>query len=106
MSAASTPGVPIWRCAGCGLHYFPEPLLCWGCGSQEFTIGRSHQAVVEEVSVIRHMIGQENWQPRRIANVRTPEGVSMTVGLRDESEPGAVIELSEEGTAAFGQAKK
>jgi uncharacterized OB-fold protein len=99
-------GVTIWRCAGCGLHQFPEPLLCWGCGSQEFTIGRSHQAVVEEVSVIRHMIGQENWQPRRIANVRTPEGLSMTVGLRDQSEPGAVIELFEEGTAPFGQAKK
>ena len=29
----------------------------------------------------------------------------MTVGLRDESEPGAVIELFEEGTAAFGKAK-
>ena len=63
------------------------------------------EAVVEEISVIRHMIGQDNWQPRRIANVRTPEGVSMTVGLRDESEPGAVIELFEEGTAAFGKAK-
>jgi hypothetical protein len=30
----------------------------------------------------------------------------MTVGLRDESQPGAVIELFEEGTAAFGQEKK
>ncbi len=64
-----------------------------------------HEAVVEEVSVIRHMIGQENWQPRRIANVRTSAGPRMTVGLRDESGPGATIELFEEGTAPFGQAK-
>jgi len=55
--------------------------------------------------VIRHMIGQENWQPRRMANVRTPEGLYLTVGLRDQSGPGDVIELSEDGTAPFGQAK-
>jgi len=29
----------------------------------------------------------------------------MTVGLRDESGPGATIELFEEGTAPFGRAK-
>ena len=37
--------------------------------------------VVEEVSVIRHMLGQENWQPRRIASVRAADGLRMTVGL-------------------------
>ncbi len=60
-----------------------------------------------EVSVIRHMIGQNDWQPRRIANVRieTLPELYMTVGLRDESGPGAVIELFEEGTAPFGRAK-
>ena len=55
-----------------------------------------HEAVVEEISVIRHMIGQENWQPRRIASVRTADGLRMTVGLRDDSGPGATIELFEE----------
>ena len=65
-----------------------------------------HEAVVEEISVIRHMIGQENWQPRRIASVRTSGGPRMTVGLRDESGPGATIELFEEGTAPFGRAKR
>jgi hypothetical protein len=62
--------------------------------------------VIEEISVIRHMLGQENWQPRRIANVRTNEGPRMTVGLRDESGPGATIELFEENGAPFGHAKK
>jgi hypothetical protein len=61
--------------------------------------------VVEEVSVIRHMIGQENWQPRRIASVRITNGPLMTVGLRDESGPGATIALFEDGTAPFGRAK-
>jgi hypothetical protein len=51
------------------------------------------------------MLGQENWQPRRIASVRTSDGQLITVGLRDESGPGAAIELFEDGTAPFGQAK-
>lgn len=98
-------GVPIWRCANCRAGYFPEPLLCPRCHGGTFEIGRVHEAVVEEVSVIRHMIGQENWQPRRIASVLACGGPRMTVGLRDESGPGAVIELFEEGTAPFGLAK-
>ena len=98
-------GVTIWRCANCGGAYFPEPLLCPRCHGGALDIGRVQEAVIEEVSVIRHMIGQENWQPRRIANVRTLDGPHMTVGLRDESGPGATIELFEEGTAPFGRAK-
>jgi uncharacterized OB-fold protein len=98
-------GVTIWRCANCRTGYFPEPLLCPKCHSAQFETDRATEAVVEEFSVIRHMIGQENWQPRRIANVRTPEGLQMTVGLQDQSGPGAVIELFEDGTAPFGRAK-
>ena len=99
-------GVTIWRCENCRTAYYPEPLLCPRCHGGKFATDRVQDGVIEEVSVIRHMIGQENWQPRRIANARTVEGVSMTVGLRDESGPGAIIELFEDGTAAFGQAKK
>jgi uncharacterized OB-fold protein len=99
-------GVTIWRCANCRAPLFPEPLLCPHCHGASFAFDRVHEAVVEEVSVIRHMIGQENWQPRRIANVRTTDGPLMTVGLRDESGPGATIELFEEGTAPFGRAKR
>jgi hypothetical protein len=46
-----------------------------------------------------------DWQPRRIASVRTSEGLRFTLGLTDESEPGTTIELFEEGTAPFGIAK-
>jgi uncharacterized OB-fold protein len=99
-------GVTIWRCTNCRAALFPEPLLCPHCHGAEFTTDRVREAVIEEVSVIRHMIGQDNWQPRRIANVRTKDGPLMTVGLRDESGPGTTIELFEEGTAPFGRAKR
>ncbi len=98
-------GVTIWRCANCRAAFFPEPLLCPRCYGEKFETERVHEAIVEEVSVIRHMIGQENWQPRRIGSVRTSDGPRMTVGLRDESGPGVTIELFEEGTASFGRAK-
>ena len=98
-------GVGIWQCKGCGTMVFPQRLLCPHCHGQEFDEARVHEGVVEEVAVIRHMIGQENWQPRRIANVRTRGGPSITVGLRDESGPGAVIELTQEEGAPFGRAK-
>jgi hypothetical protein len=100
-----TPGVTIFRCTGCGATLFPQRLLCPRCHGARFDTGRAHQAVVEEVSVIRHMLGQDNWQPRRIAAVRTPEGLRLTVGLRDDSAPGATIDLFEDGEAPFGKAK-
>jgi uncharacterized OB-fold protein len=107
MSASPvSEGVTIWRCVQCGLGAFPQPLLCARCHNPEFTADRVDDAVVEEVSVIRHMLGHENWQPRRIASVRTAEGLLMTVGLVDESGPGATIELYQEGEAPFGRTKK
>jgi len=105
MSAGATEGVNIWRCAKCGLGAFPQPLLCARCHSPGFAADRVSEAVVEEVSVIRHMLGQENWQPRRIASVRTAEGLLITVGLKDESGPGARIELYQEDEAPFGRSK-
>ena len=105
MNSVPSLGVTIWRCVGCRAGLFPKPLLCPRCHAAQFEIDRVHAAVIEEISVIRHMIGQENWQPRRIASVRTSDGQLMTVGLRDESGPGATIELFEDGTAPFGRAK-
>jgi uncharacterized OB-fold protein len=98
-------GVTIFRCTNCRAGVFPERLLCPRCHGDTFTPERVYEAVVEEISVIRHMLGQENWQPRRIASVRTSDGPRMTVGLRDEAGPGDTIELFEENGAPFGQAK-
>jgi hypothetical protein len=79
--------------------------LCTRCHGESFEPDWVYEAVVEEISIIRHMLGQTDWQPRRIASVRTTEGLSFTVGLTDESGPGTVIELFEQGTAPFGAAK-
>jgi uncharacterized OB-fold protein len=98
-------GVGIWRCKGCGTKVFPQRLLCPHCHGQDFDEERVREGVVEEVAVIRHMIGQEDWQPRRIANVRTRGGPSITVGLRDESGEGTVVELWQEEGALFGRAR-
>ena len=103
--SADMAGVTIWRCANCGGGFFPELLLCPRCHGPAFTADTVREGVVEEISIIRHMLGQENWQPRRIASVRTSDGQLMTVGLRDESGPGARIELFQDGEAPFGRAK-
>ena len=105
MNSATNPGVTIWRCANCRAGFFPERLLCARCHGDRFATGRVREAVVEEVSIIRHMLGQENWQPRRIASVRTSDGQRITVGLVDESGPGATIELFQQDQAPFGRAK-
>ena len=99
-------GVAIWRCAGCRAAFFPQRLLCPRCHGDVFAQERVYEAVVEEVSTIRHMLGQTDWQPRRIASVRTADGPCITVGLTDESAPVTVIELFEEGTAPYGAARK
>jgi uncharacterized OB-fold protein len=105
MNSTSAAGVTIWRCANCRAPLFPERLLCPRCHGDRFEIERAHEAVVEEISVVRHMLGQEHWQPHRIASVRLGEGLRITVGVRDESGPGATIELFEENGAPFGRAK-
>ena len=99
-------GVAIWRCANCRAAFFPQRLLCPRCHGESFAEERVHEAVVEEVATIRHMLGQADWQPRRIASARTADGLCITVGLIDDCAPGTVIELFEEGTAPFGAASK
>jgi hypothetical protein len=101
-----TPGVGIWRCVRCATGVFPQPLLCPRCHHDVLTPDRVYEAVVEEVAVIRHMLGQSDWRPRRIAAVRTGEGLCLTVGLTDESGPGTTIALCQDGTAPFGRARR
>jgi ABC-type ATPase with predicted acetyltransferase domain len=100
-----SPGVGIWRCTKCRAGLFPEPLLCPRCHGDRFETDRVHTAVVEEISIIRHMLGQTDWKPRRIASVRTSDGQVMTVGLLDESGLGATLELFQQEDAPFGRAK-
>lgn len=102
----SKNGLTVWKCAGCGAEFFPRRLLCLRCESPDLREdGHVHEGVVEEITVIRHVLGQEGWKPRRIANVRTPKGLMLTVGLLDDSQIGQRIAIGQEGTAPVGRAK-
>ena len=98
-------GLEIWRCAGCGARFFPERLMCPRCRGDEWEREAAMTGVVEEVSVIHHMIGHKEWTPRPIASVRTDQGVLVTVGLLDDAGEGAAIDLFEEEGAPFGRAR-
>src|SRR5260370_24822760 len=84
--------------------FFPQRLLCSRCHGDTFEEDRLYQAVVEEISTIRHMLGQTDWQPRRIARLRTSDGQRITGGLTDESGPGTLIHLFDANAAPFGPA--
>ena len=101
-----TPGVTIWRCERCRAALFPQRLLCPHCHGDAFVEERAHEAAVEEVSTIHHMLGQADWHPRHIASVRTAAGPRITVGLTDDCAPGTVIDLFVDGTAPYGAARK
>ncbi len=96
----------IWRCEGCGKAVFPERVLCPKCHGSSFSRDKAKTAKVEEISMIHHMIGQENWQKRQIANVVTDAGCRITVGLLDEAEIGDEIDLHEEDGAPFGRVRR
>ena len=98
-------GLDIWRCEGCGKAVFPERVLCPKCHGSDFSRDTAKTAKVEEISMIHHMIGQENWQKRRIASVAIDAGCRITAGLLDEAGIGDEIDLYEEDGAPFGRRK-
>lgn len=97
-------GVAAWRCVGCGAIYFPQRLMCARCGGSAFGEAPVSEAVIEEITIIRHVLGQKDWAPRRLANVRTSEGLALTIGLLDELGPGDRVALLQDGLAPFGRA--
>ncbi len=97
-------GLQVWACSKCGSLFFPRRLLCLRCECPDMVEGHVHEGVIEEITVVRHVLGQEGWKPKRIANVRTPTGLMLTVGLLDDSQIGARIAIGQEGTAPVGRA--
>jgi uncharacterized OB-fold protein len=97
-----TRGFTIFRCTNCKAALFPQRLLCPRCHAAEFAPERVESGTVEDISTVRHMIGQADWKPRVIANVLTKDDLRITVGLLDASGPGAAIDLYEDQGAPFG----
>ena len=98
-----TPGVTISRCGKCGTGYFPARLLCPNCGANAMKPDKVNEAVVEETTVVRHNAGQQNWQPRHLATVRTPENQIIVVGLAGPAPRGTKVKLFEQGMAPYGR---
>ena len=63
----------------------------------------SDYAIVEETSIIRHMLGSKDWKPRKIGSVRTNNGVLLTIGLSDEIESGDKVILFQQDGAILGR---
>ena len=94
-------GLGIWRCVQCGTGFFPERFLCPECRSAEFSRDRVHQGVIEEITTIRHVIGQNEPKLVKVASVRTSDGQLVLAGLRSELDEGHAVDLFEESRAAF-----
>ena len=90
------------RCSTCAARYYPGPLLCAACGGARLRPVRATQAHVEEVTTLRPAAGADE-PPRRLATVRTDDGVRLVARLLDDSGPGAVVVLLDEGGAVLGR---
>jgi uncharacterized OB-fold protein len=98
-----TPGVTISRCGACGTGYFPTRLLCPKCGANAMKPDKVTEAVVEETTVVRHNAGQQNWQPRNLATVRTADDLRLIVSLDAAADRGAKVKLFEQALAPYGR---
>jgi hypothetical protein len=58
---------------------------------------------IKEISIIRHMLGYKDWQPRKIANIQTNIGVSLTVGVDDDIQVGDILNIYIENGAPVGK---
>lgn len=97
-------GIPLSRCGQCGAGYFPARLICHRCGHAQWTEERAPDGVVEEVTVVTHAIGQENWIPRKIASVRLSEGQLIVAGIADDVHAGMRVCLFEDNGSPHGRA--
>lgn len=96
-----TPGLPIWVCKNCGAGYFPERLICPACGAGEFVSGEARNGHVEDITVVTHVLGQENWKPRTLATVRLECGQRIIAGAIGEIAPGDAVTLENENLVPY-----
>jgi uncharacterized OB-fold protein len=96
-------GLNIWRCSSCGKAAFPKRIFCSTCSGATWDNAQIVKGKIEEISLIHHMIGQENWEKRCIANASTDAGIPLTVGLIDDVKIGDEIDIYELDGAPFGR---
>ncbi|MAT22849.1 MAG: hypothetical protein CML86_05055 [Rhodobiaceae bacterium] len=93
----------IQKCCNCSKYTFPQKFFCSECGSTEFNKISIDEGKVKEISVIRHMLGQKDWIPRKIANIETALGIYITAGIEDTAQEGDTLEIYLHNGAPIGK---
>ncbi len=96
-----TPGLTAWLCDGCGVVYFPERYLCAACGGHTFKTTTVSEGVIEDMTIVRHVIGQKDWEPTPIATVLIDGGARILAGVLDDAEPNDRVSLAQEEGAPY-----
>jgi len=100
-----TPGLNAWKCKSCGAVYFPERYLCADCGGHIFEATIVEEGVIEDMTMVRHVLGQKDWQPKPIATVLIDGGARILAGVLDGSGPNDRVSLAQEESAPYVQRK-
>tara|TARA_B100000900_G_scaffold384092_2_gene372622 strand:+ start:2335 stop:2646 length:312 start_codon:yes stop_codon:yes gene_type:complete len=96
----------IQKCSSCKKYTYPKKYFCSECGSTLFDIVCLTEGKVKEVSVIRHMLGQKDWRPRKIANIETEMGIYITAGIEDSAQIGDTLKIYLDNGAPIGRVIK
>jgi uncharacterized OB-fold protein len=96
-------GFSVAKCIGCGAIYFPRRFVCRACGGSSWSDHLVVDAIVEETTVVNHAAGRENWTPRHIGTVRTPDGLRLIVGLAAPVKDGSRVSLTERDGVPFAR---
>ena len=100
-----TPGLNAWKCKNCSAVYFPERYLCSDCGGHIFESTTVEEGVIEDMTIVRHVLGQKDWQPKPIATVLIDGGARILAGVLDDSGPSDRVSLAQEERAPYVQRK-
>jgi len=93
----------FFECNKCSKQTFPKKFFCSNCGNIDFNLIDAPEGKIKEISVIRHMLGNKDWQPRKIANIQTDTGVSLTVGIEDNIQIGDILNIYSKDGAPFAK---
>ena len=85
--------------------YFPERYLCAACGAHSFETTTIAEGVIEDVTMVRHVIGQEDGQPKPIATVLIDGGARILAGVLDDAGPNDRVLLAQEDNAPYVRRK-
>jgi uncharacterized protein len=80
----------IFRCAGCGVHLFPERLGCPGCGGRAFERVPAGPGRVKERTTLRR-------QAVRLGSVRLASGPIVIARLGEDTENEVRLEEHPDG---------